>query len=341
VGDDVNAVLLDRLALENRGRSTFLRPDKDIQETLQAFYDRVSHPVLRDLTLEVEGVGAYSLLPSPPPDLFRGDQLVVLGRYREAGQGTVTVTGLMGKQQRRYSLKVAFPAQAAQHAFVPTLWAQRQVALLLDRLRQDGENPALLKELVQLATKYGIVTPYTSYLVTVPGETMPPDSPEPPPHLVPMPGHRPPIPRLEIISEASVGTVAASPQMAQRAADHAAFKATTGASAVRSSQDLARLREADTVKAVEGTAPVSIGARAFELEGGAWVQREARGWKGPRVLLRTLGPAALALASSDPDLARVLALGQRVVFVLGKTLVEISPEAPDTDEAREQKLLGL
>ncbi|MDA1195494.1 MAG: hypothetical protein O2894_09965, partial [Planctomycetota bacterium] len=45
------------------------------------------------------------------------------------------------------------------------LWAHRKVAYLLDELRLRGTNKELVDEVVRLATKHSIVTPYTSGLV--------------------------------------------------------------------------------------------------------------------------------------------------------------------------------
>ncbi|HTU22565.1 MAG TPA: hypothetical protein VMG10_31290, partial [Gemmataceae bacterium] len=59
-----------------------------------------------------------------------------------------------------------------EREFVEHLWARRKVGYLLDQIRANGEKKELLQEVVTLAKKYGITTPYTSYLV-VPDGPMP------------------------------------------------------------------------------------------------------------------------------------------------------------------------
>src|SRR5262249_36521120 len=49
--------------------------------------------------------------------------------------------------------------------FIPQLWAMRRVGMLLDEIRLRGENSELREEVVDLARRYAIVTPYTSYLI--------------------------------------------------------------------------------------------------------------------------------------------------------------------------------
>src|SRR5262249_11928605 len=56
--------------------------------------------------------------------------------------------------------------------FVEHLRARRKVGYLLDQIRANGEKKELVDETVALAKKYGIATPYTSYLIV-------PDSPVP------------------------------------------------------------------------------------------------------------------------------------------------------------------
>ena len=50
-------------------------------------------------------------------------------------------------------------------SFLPRLWAVRRVGFLLDEIRLRGESKEVKDEVVTLAKAYGIVTPYTSYLI--------------------------------------------------------------------------------------------------------------------------------------------------------------------------------
>src|ERR1019366_8582875 len=56
--------------------------------------------------------------------------------------------------------------------FVEDLWARRKVGYLLDQIRVQGESKEVLEEVIMLAKRYGITTPYTSYLLV-------PDAPPP------------------------------------------------------------------------------------------------------------------------------------------------------------------
>jgi Ca-activated chloride channel family protein len=99
-------------------------------------------------------------------DLFAGEQLVLVGRYRKFGTAKVVVTGsVAGKKQ-----KLDFPAKFVKkskdetHAFIEKLWAVRRVGEILDELDLKGKNDELVTELVQLSKRHGILTPYTSFM---------------------------------------------------------------------------------------------------------------------------------------------------------------------------------
>jgi Ca-activated chloride channel family protein len=95
---------------------------------------------------------------------------------------------------------MTFPTKSAgdDKSFVEDLWARRKVGYLLDQIRINGEKKELVDEVVTLAKKYGIATPYTSYLVVPDGvmPVVPTDrprfrgvpAPQPPAALAPMAG---------------------------------------------------------------------------------------------------------------------------------------------------------
>jgi Ca-activated chloride channel family protein len=168
VGDDVNAVLLDQLAEKTRSVSTYVREHEDIEAKVSSLYSKISRPVLTDLKLTVDpSVKVTEIYPPHLPDLFHGSQLVVLGRYHGHGPARVTLTGRVGQETREFTYEAAFPVKTKHNdkAFVEALWARRKVGYLLDQVRVNGENKELVDEIVRLAKKHGITTPYTSYLV--------------------------------------------------------------------------------------------------------------------------------------------------------------------------------
>ncbi|HTK75555.1 MAG TPA: VIT domain-containing protein [Gemmataceae bacterium] len=167
VGDDVNAALLDQLAEQTRAVSTYVRPAEDIEVKASALYAKVSQPVLTNLKLTAGDAGRLSeIYPPQLPDLFAGGQVLVLGRYSGQGPVAITLTGTVGGQKREYVYEMNLaPRGGEDREFVEHLWARRKVGYLLDQVRLNGEKKELIDEVTAIAKKYGIATPYTSYLI--------------------------------------------------------------------------------------------------------------------------------------------------------------------------------
>ncbi|MCG3138742.1 MAG: hypothetical protein HJJLKODD_02610 [Phycisphaerae bacterium] len=166
VGDDVNARLLDRLSTDNFGTSVYVRPAEDIEAPVANLYSRISDPVLSDVQLEFSGLDSSLTYPRQLPDLFRGQQLVVVGRYHQSGMMTVKLSGQVGTTRHEYLQTVQMDDRQALTAssFVEKLWAERRVGYLLNEIDLHGQNKELVDEIVRLSTRYGILTPYTSFL---------------------------------------------------------------------------------------------------------------------------------------------------------------------------------
>jgi Ca-activated chloride channel family protein len=174
VGDDVNAALLDQLADNSKALSTYVRPAEDIEAKAASLYGKISHPVLANVRLTTsENIKVHEVYPPALPDLFFGGQLVMLAKYSGHGPAAVKLTGYVGKEKREFAYDVNFPSKTdGDREFVEHLWARRKVGFLLDQIRINGEQKELMDEMLALAKKYGIATPYTSYLLV-------PDAPVP------------------------------------------------------------------------------------------------------------------------------------------------------------------
>ena len=171
VGSDVNTLLLDKLADEGRGARDYVAPGEDIEAKVSGLYQKVSRPALTDVRLEWNGVETAEVYPRPVPDLFHGSELTLYGRYKNGGRGTLVVTGKSGGREVRFEYPVDLPAAETRNSFLPRLWAGQKIAHELDALRLSGRtaDAEAVSSIVKLAKKYGIVTPYTSFLVTEEG----------------------------------------------------------------------------------------------------------------------------------------------------------------------------
>lgn len=167
IGHDVNTHLLDRIAEETRAISQYVSEKEDLEVRLSSFYTKIKEPVLSGLSLgaTTDGIRLTQLYPHALPDLFNGDLLTVFGRYSGSGASAIRITGFLNGQKREFVADVKFEEKNTDNAFIPRLWATRRVGWLLDEIRLRGESAELRDEATRLAREFGIVTPYTAYLI--------------------------------------------------------------------------------------------------------------------------------------------------------------------------------
>ena len=166
IGTDLNAVFLDQIAEKTRALSHYVSAKENLEIKIASFFDKINKPVLANLQLTTTaGVRLTEVYPPQLPDLFHGDQLVILARYEGSGHAAITLNGKIGNFDKQFVYELNFARQADGKPFVEELWARRKVGYLLDQIRINGEKKELVDAVVSLATNYGITTPYTSYLI--------------------------------------------------------------------------------------------------------------------------------------------------------------------------------
>ena len=94
IGTDVNTHLLDKITEETKSFSQYVLPEEDIEVKVSNFYTKIKEPVLSNPKLTFpEGAHVTKLYPSPLPDVFKGEQLIVVGRYSSKADGAVKIEG--------------------------------------------------------------------------------------------------------------------------------------------------------------------------------------------------------------------------------------------------------
>ncbi|HSK73119.1 MAG TPA: hypothetical protein VK892_15585, partial [Pyrinomonadaceae bacterium] len=143
---------------------------EDLEIKVSNFFTKVNSPVLSDLEIDFGGVQTDLMYPRKLTDIFKGTQLAIIGRYRNAADVeavTLSLSGKSGRENRTFTYRnLDFPMRADKNNFLPRLWATRRVGWLMEQIRTNGESKELRDEVIELGTRFGIVTPYTSYLAT-------------------------------------------------------------------------------------------------------------------------------------------------------------------------------
>ncbi|HET7769827.1 MAG TPA: VIT and VWA domain-containing protein, partial [Chloroflexota bacterium] len=315
VGVDVNTTLLDRLAADFGGVSAYVRPEENLEEAVSAFYAKVASPVLTDLTLDfggASGAEVYDVLPTRLPDLYAGTQLVVAGRYRRAGTFDVTLRGTAEGRAQSFTLPAATFAAAPVKAQeqLPRLWAGRKIGYLLAEIRARGGIPAkeLVDEIVALATRYGIATPYTS--IFVPEPTVP---------------TRPGFPPAPAATPAPLNTDAGRAAAAESLSGLLGSAPVSGAGAVQNSVGTTQLQQSQAVQTASSANVQTLADKTFQLVDGVW--NDLSGTPPPaetRNRVQFGSEDYFVLLDAHPNAAAYLSAGQKVLFEMNGAWYEIT-----------------
>ncbi len=301
VGYDVNTQLLDVLAEENRGASDYVLPNEDIETKVGALYNKIAYPVLANPRLDWGDTKVYDIYPKVLPDLFKGTQMIVFGRYEKRGQGAPELIGNVGNKQERIRGNGDFSEN--KNETLPRLWATRKIGYLMDEARRSGRtiDPEVKEEIVQLGKKYGIVTPFTAGLITEDERRTAGDN------------------RL-------YGSIPGAPRAAMDAAGGFSGAA-SGEQAVRASRATKQYRAAETLPAtVPQSANLrSIAGKTFELKDGVWTDTAYNPQKSPKIEAVKFASSEYFDLARDKRVAQWLSLGERVIVVLDGRTVRIEP----------------
>lgn len=301
VGDDVDTDLLDQISLDHGGASTYVRPGEEIDEEVSAFYRKVKIPVLSDLSLDWGDIIVDQVYPQRIPDLFAGSQLILLGRYREGGPAKITLKGMVNQEERSYTYEDLSFRKEGGDDFIPRLWATRAVGYYLTQIRLYGEKQEWIDSIVSLSTRYGIITPYTSFLVQEKD-------------IFSDKG------REEVISDfkEEMAAAAAEPAFGEAAVEKVVYQKSLSAAPVGAAVPV----NMSVSTGIDGTSKMvrvsevlkNVGSKTFLLKNDTWIDTTFdRSMKTKKVAF--LGEEYFDLISQVPVLGSYFALGERVIVV--------------------------
>lgn len=183
VGNDVNTWLLDTLAEENKGQREYVKPKEDMELKISNLANKIASPVLADVTIKINGAEIHDLHPQIAGDMFAGGQLSITGRFDKPGKHQLLLEGTVNGKKQAFEFSVEFTEADASKVYLPRMWAVRRVGFLMDQINLKGQDKELVAEITRLGTQFGIVTPYTSFLIIedaplpAPGAELPPTRP--------------------------------------------------------------------------------------------------------------------------------------------------------------------
>ncbi|MFH1721925.1 MAG: VIT domain-containing protein [Candidatus Altiarchaeota archaeon] len=305
VGYDVNTHLLDKLVEENSGASEYVKPDEDIEVKVSALYKRISAPVLSDLELDFGDIDVEYIYPKNLPDIFRGSQIMVFGRYSGSGDATITLKGNVAGIKETHYFETYFAKVDRGNDFIPRLWATRRIGFLLDEIRLHGVDDELKDEIIELSLKYGIMTPYTSFLVTEDTDYTAP---------VTTGGERP-APMMQE-ARSSFGKVL----------DALSYASDSGAGAVNAAMKTASIKETEYIEEDKTGKIETAGEKTFYMRKDVWVD-QGYNPEVEAIEIKYDSDAYFQLLDEGDDVGQYLAKGKNVDFCLRGSCFNIREDA--------------
>ena len=281
VGYDVNTILLDSLTREFVGTSHYITPNERIELEVGSLYEQISSPVLTDVQVDIIGSDITSIAPAAVTGIFAGTQTLITGRYGEAGPITVQIRGNSDSGRETFTYELELPERATADASIAQLWAQQRIADLITEIRLEGSRDSLIREIVEISTRFGIVTPFTSFIAEEP---------------------------MQVFSRGGIDDV-------EKEADEAAAslaESESGVAAAQAADASSSLREGDLPAGPASPILQVVGANSYTLVDDAWLQN---GYVlGTDTELVLVGSSQFGdLIATQPDLAEAATLGAEVV----------------------------
>jgi Ca-activated chloride channel family protein len=235
-----------------------------------------------------------------------------------------------------FTADVVFPGSEPGNEFVPRLWATRRVGALLDEMRMRGESAELRDEVIALAREFGIVTPYTAYLILEDEASR---------------GVAPALRTFQELETDRSARDAAKSTMDSVRREAASEESRSGKRAVENSLALNEMKAGTVVgqasrpeglaKLLPAAPPAGAGyrasqtrnyaqqvrvvnGRAFYQNGEAWTDSTAQARRGLKNrAVRFSSPEYFDLLKKHPEAAAWLALGDTVDVVVDDTLIQV------------------
>jgi len=299
----------------------YVLPNEDIEVKVSHLANKISYPAMTDLKLDFASNRIYQIYPNKFPDLFYGSEIIIAGRYGNRGKGTAILTGKIGGRPVEYNYPVEFSDGSMADEYIAMIWANRRIGFLLQELRLHGTNEELLTEVIELSKKYGIITEYTSFLVT--GDD-----------------------RLKADGYWEAEAPVLSDMLKKNLESYGAEK--SGRSAVKQSAKLNRQSQSNILAAPneveineqkhEITNAKQVGLQAFYQSGTNWIQAELKE-DSFDLEIKRYSKAYFQILEQDPSLGRYLAVGDEIRLKIGSQVVQVSDTGKDILTPDELKAL--
>jgi Ca-activated chloride channel family protein len=171
MGNNGNWPLMRLIAETSGGFYDPVSNDSDIIGAILLAKSKIVSEALHDARLTIDGVKTFDRTDDVITKIYRGQQLVIFGRYEKGGQANVTLAAKMTGQDATYKTTFDFPDVSTEYPELERMWALAGIERVVMKENAGFASPEDAKESIQrLGLKYQLVTDYTSMIVLSDGD---------------------------------------------------------------------------------------------------------------------------------------------------------------------------
>jgi len=346
IGSAVNRLIIEGMAHVGMGEPFILTKPDQAPAQAEKFRQYIQSPVLTNITIDFGTFQASEVEPRSVPDVLSERPVIVFGKWQGEPQGTITLTGMTGNNQKyaqRFEVGNVAPRQ--ENVALRYLWARHQIMILGDYnlLQPSDERVELITD---LGLQYNLLTQYTSF-VAIDSEVRNKEGDSTTVNQ--------PLPLPEGVSDLAVGLPAA-PMMSQKA-----VMPSSRAVPMEKGKGMLQTEEAESsgrffpsvgetkaqVEPMPTALPTStaatqiktVNAKTFTLLNGVWTD-SAHSQEKTIIKLKRGSKAYNDLLAAKPELKAYFDVGENVIVNLGQYSVEIAEDGQTELTPEEiQKLL--
>jgi len=163
IGTSVNRHIIEGMAHVGMGEPFVIAKPDEAQAKAERFRSMIQSPVLTQVKVNFKGFDAYDVEPPAIPDVLAERPVIVFGKWRGKGKGSIAVSGITGEGRFVETIDAGKVKPSGANAALATLWARHRITVLSDtnRLRASDKR---IREVTDLGLRYNLLTAYTSFV---------------------------------------------------------------------------------------------------------------------------------------------------------------------------------
>lgn len=166
MGNSSNWPLMRTITEATGGFYSAVSNDDDIVGQIMLAKSKIAFESMHDAAFKFSGARVFDTTGDNPKKIYRGQQLVIFGRYEGAGKATVSLKATLTGEDKTYTTTFDFPATDTANPEIERLWAMAQIEQIEQQESIGSTPPDEARDAIQnLGVAYQLVTDQTTMLL--------------------------------------------------------------------------------------------------------------------------------------------------------------------------------